>query len=80
MSNPRYIAFAIYGILIIEAGLLTPPVGLLVFTVKASVPDTTVTLSEVFRGSIPYWIMMLAVAVLLLAVPEVASWLPGRVF
>lgn len=74
------IAFAIYGILIIEAGLLTPPVGLLVFTVKASVPDPTVTLSEVFRGSIPYWIMMLAVAVLLLAVPGVASWLPGRVF
>lgn len=74
------IAFAIYGILIIEAGLLTPPVGLLVFTVKASVPDPTVTLSEVFLGSIPYWIMMLAVAVLILLVPEIASWLPGKMF
>lgn len=74
------IAFAIYGILIIEAGLLTPPVGLLVFTVKAAVPDPSVTLSDVFRGSIPYWIMMLAVAMLILAVPEIAAWLPGKMF
>ncbi len=74
------IAFAIYGILIIEAGLLTPPVGLLVFTVKAAVPDPTVTLSEIFRGSIPYWIMMLAVAMLIWAYPGLASWLPGKMF
>lgn len=72
------IAFAIYGILIIEAGLLTPPVGLLVFTVKAAVPDASVSLSDVFRGSLPYWILMLAVAWLILAVPELASWLPDK--
>ncbi len=72
------LAFAIFGILAIEAGLLTPPLGLLVYTVKGAIPE--VTLGEIFRGSIPYWIMMLAVAVLLLAVPEVASWLPGRMF
>lgn len=74
------IAFAIYGILIIEAGLLTPPVGLLVFTVKAAVPDPTVTLSAVFRGSLPYWVMMLAVAILILLVPGIASWLPQKMF
>lgn len=74
------IAFAIYGILIIEAGLLTPPVGLLVFTVKAAVPDPTVTLSAVFRGSLPYWLMMLGVALLIVAVPELASWLPAKMF
>lgn len=74
------IAFAIYGILIIEAGLLTPPVGLLVFTVKAAVPDASVSLSDVFRGSLPYLIMMIAVALLILAVPELASWLPNKMF
>lgn len=74
------IAFAIYGILIIQAGLLTPPVGLLVFTVKASVPDSTVTLTETFMGAIPYWIMMLLVAILVLAVPDLAAWLPGALF
>ena len=71
------VAFAIYGILIIEAGLLTPPMGLLVFTVKAAVPDSSVTLGDIFRGSIPYWIMMLGVAALLLLIPGLATWLPG---
>lgn len=70
------LAFAIFGILVIEAGLLTPPFGLLIFTVKASVPDSTVTLGEIFKGSIPYWIMILAVALLVLIFPSLASWLP----
>ena len=74
------IAFAIYGILIIEAGLLTPPMGILVFTVKAAVPDSSVTLGDIFRGSIPYWIMMLGVAALLLLMPGLATWLPGLMF
>jgi len=73
------IAFAIYGILIIEAGLLTPPVGLLVFTVKSAVPDTSVSLSDVFWGSLPYLIMIIAVAFLILAMPELASWLPDKI-
>jgi len=74
------IAFAIYGIMIIEAGLLTPPVGLLVYTVKASVPDKSVTLSEAFRGSIPYWILILIVAVSILFFPAIATWLPELTF
>ena len=73
------IAFAIYGILIIEAGLLTPPMGLLIFTVKASVPDPAVTLQSIFRGSIPYWILMIVVAIAILILPGLAAWLPGTV-
>ena len=74
------IAFAIYGILIIEAGLLTPPVGLLVYTVKGTVPDKTVTLGEAFKGAAPYWILILFVAVLILAFPAIATWLPSKSF
>ncbi len=73
------IAFAIYGILIIEAGLLTPPMGLLIFTVKAAVPDPDVTLQEIFRGAIPYWIVMLGVAISILVFPGLAAWLPETV-
>lgn len=73
------IAFAIYGILIIEAGLLTPPMGLLIFTVKATVPDPDVTLQEIFRGAIPYWIIMIGVAISILLIPPLASWLPTTV-
>jgi tripartite ATP-independent transporter DctM subunit len=71
------LAFAIIGILAIETGLLTPPFGLLVFTVKAAVSDSTLSLAEIFRGSIPYWIVLLLVVAALAAFPQLASFLPN---
>lgn len=71
------IAFAIMGILAIETGLLTPPFGLLVFTVKAAVPDKSVTLAEIFTGSIPYWVVLLLMVALLAVFPQVATFLPS---
>jgi len=70
------LAFAIFGILVIEAGLLTPPFGLLIFTVKAAVPDESVTLGMIFKGSIPYWLMLLLVSILVLVFPVLTTWLP----
>ena len=69
------LAFAIFGILAIEAGLLTPPLGLLVYTVKGAIPE--VGLGEIFKGSIPYWILMLVTMLLVWIFPALASWLPG---
>ena len=68
-------AFAIFGILAIEAGLLTPPLGLLVYTVKGAVPDSSVTLTEIFAGSIPYWMLMLVVMIIIWAFPITATFL-----
>ena len=70
-------AFAIFGILAIEAGLLTPPFGLIVYTVKGVLSGTghDVPLNQIFSGSIPYWIMMLIVMVLVVIFPGLASWL-----
>ena len=70
------LVFAIMGILAIETGLLTPPFGILVFTVKAAVPDRDVELAEIFRGSIPYWIVLLAVVAALAVFPQLATFLP----
>jgi C4-dicarboxylate transporter DctM subunit len=70
------LAFAIMGILAIETGLLTPPFGILVFTVKAAVPDKSVELAEIFRGAIPYWIVLLAVVAALAVFPQLATFLP----
>jgi TRAP-type C4-dicarboxylate transport system permease large subunit len=67
--------FAIYGILVIEAGLLTPPFGLLVYTVKVAVPDPLVTLADIFAGSTPYWIMLLLLGALIYWQPQLALWL-----
>ncbi len=66
-------AFAIFGILAIEAGLLTPPFGLLVYTVKGAVPDPSVTLKDIFSGSIPYWLLMLVVMAVVWLWPVTAT-------
>lgn len=71
------IAFAIFGILIIEAGLLTPPFGLLVYTVKGAVTDRDVRLSHIFRGATPYTLMIITAGVLVILVPSLATWLPS---
>lgn len=71
------IAFAIMGIITIEAGLVTPPLGLCVFTVKAAVREPDVTLATIFKGSIPYWIVLLLLVAMIATFPQVATWLPS---
>lgn len=70
------LAFAMIGIIAVETGLLTPPFGILAFTVKAALPDENITLSQIFIGAAPYWIALLAVIVCLAAFPEIATYLP----
>ena len=76
------IAFAIIGILAIEAGLLTPPFGLLVYTVKAAVQeeDESISIMEIFRSSTPYWMIMLIGLIAIVNFPGIATYLPSRVF
>ena len=71
------LAFAIIGIITIEAGLLTPPFGILVYTVKAALPNERVSAGEIFRGSIPFWLVMLGLVLLLILFPQIATWLPN---
>jgi TRAP-type C4-dicarboxylate transport system permease large subunit len=74
------IAFAVVGILAIEAGLLTPPFGLLVYTVKAAIRDDEVSVRTIFQSSIPYWIIMLIGMVAIVVFPEIANFLPDLMF
>lgn len=61
--------FGIVTIIAVEAGLLTPPLGLTVFVVQGILGDDEVSVSDVFKGSFPFVIAMLVVIVLLIAVP-----------
>jgi len=70
------LAFAIIGIIAVETGLLTPPFGILVFTVKAALPEENITLSQIFTGAMPYWIALLTVIICLALFPEIATYLP----
>ncbi len=71
------ISFAIIGILAIEAGLLTPPLGLCVYTVTGCIVDPDITLGRIFYGSVPYWILLIVLAILVMMYPGIANWLPA---
>ncbi|GAA4333299.1 TRAP transporter permease [Pigmentiphaga soli] len=72
------VVFALIGILVIEAGVLTPPFGIGVFVVKAAIPDRDITVRQIFAGAAPYWILILFVAWVVYEWPPLATWLPGR--
>jgi tripartite ATP-independent transporter DctM subunit len=72
------IAFAIIGILAIEAGILTPPFGLAVYTVKACVPDKDVSLGQIFRGAAPYWAFLVLEVFIIYWWPGIATYLPSK--
>jgi C4-dicarboxylate transporter DctM subunit len=44
--------------------------------VKAAVPDRDLPLGEIFRGSAPYWILLLLVVLCVFAFPSLATYLP----
>lgn len=68
--------FGILVVLVIELGLITPPIGINVFVVKAMVKD--VALTSVFKGVLPFALAMLAVLALLILVPDIAVYLPNK--
>lgn len=73
------ITFALIGILVIEAGVLTPPFGIGVFVVKAAIPDRNIKVSEIFSGSVPYWVLILFLAWIIYVWPALATWLPSQI-
>jgi C4-dicarboxylate transporter, DctM subunit len=74
------IAFAVIGVLAIEAGLLTPPFGILVFTVKSAIDDQDISIWSIFWSSTPYWVVLLIAVVLITFFPGIATFLPKLMF
>lgn len=68
--------FGVIVTLNMEAGLITPPVGLNLYVVQGIAPD--VPLSEVLKGSSPFIIMLCLGMVILCFWPELALWLPNK--
>jgi tripartite ATP-independent transporter DctM subunit len=66
--------FGIVLVLLVEIGLLTPPVGLVLFVLKGM--SDSVSLRDIALGVIPFIFLMLAFIGLLYAFPEIVLWLP----
>jgi tripartite ATP-independent transporter DctM subunit len=67
--------FGVVCVIMMEAGLITPPVGLNVYTLAGVVKD--VPMSTIFRGSMPFLVAMLAVTILIAIFPGIALYLPS---
>tara|TARA_A100001011_G_scaffold168086_1_gene176960 strand:+ start:111282 stop:112586 length:1305 start_codon:yes stop_codon:yes gene_type:complete len=70
--------FGIVVVIVLEMGLISPPVGLNVFVVKSVAQD--VSMGTIFRGIWPFWIAMGVCLVILVAFPEIATFLPNTMF
>ena len=59
-----------------QLGLLLPPHGLLLMTMKGVAPPQ-VTMADIFRAVTPYVVMSIILLALVFWVPAVATWLPA---
>jgi C4-dicarboxylate transporter, DctM subunit len=67
--------FGILMIVLIEMALITPPVGLNLYVVQGARRGGS--MSEVMLGAVPYVLVMLAMALALIAFPQIALYLPS---
>jgi tripartite ATP-independent transporter DctM subunit len=66
--------FAIIVVIMVEVGLIHPPVGMNLFVIQAQAPDVRIT--AIYRGIIPFLIAPFILIVLLFLFPDIALWLP----
>ena len=70
--------FGIMFLICMQMGLLLPPHGLLLMTMKGVAPPT-VTMAHIFRAVAPYVVMSFIVLVAVFFFPPLATWLPGTI-
>src|SRR5207248_10301733 len=67
--------FGVLFLICMQLGLLTPPFGLLLFTMKGVAP-ASITMHEVYAAALPYIVFGLIVLVAIFFFPAIATWLP----
>ena len=76
--------FAMLVIMSIEIGLITPPVGLNVYTVRSvavQMPEgENLTLEDIFKGILPFFFLSIVALIILIAVPPISTFLPSKMF
>lgn len=65
-------------VIVLEMGLISPPVGVNVFIVKSVVPD--VKIETIFAGIMPFWLAMILTLALIVVFPQIALLLPNAMY
>jgi tripartite ATP-independent transporter DctM subunit len=73
--NPIW--FGVIIVIVTQMGVITPPVGVNVYVVGGI--DRSISLQTVFRGAMPFLLIMILTCALLMVFPQIATWLPGVV-
>ncbi len=68
--------FGVFLVIVVEIGLITPPVGFNLFVIQGITKRDIVFIS---RGAIPFFFMMIIAVVILTLFPEIATYLPSTV-
>jgi C4-dicarboxylate transporter, DctM subunit len=69
--------FGVVIVLVAEMGVITPPVGVNVFVIKGIAPE--VPLHQIFRGIFPFLGALVVLTLLIMAFPQIATFLPSLV-
>ncbi|MBM6550086.1 TRAP transporter large permease [Marinomonas ostreistagni] len=67
--------FGVFVVILVELGQLTPPLGVILFVVASS--SDKVKVEDVVLGTLPFFIVIVAFLLLLIAVPDIALFLPS---
>ncbi|MBU2964638.1 TRAP transporter large permease [Amphritea sp. 2_MG-2023] len=71
--------FGIIVTLLMEVGMITPPVGLNLFVLSA-ITKNEVNVTQAAKASLPYWLILLMAVALLTISPSIVLWLPNTIF
>ncbi len=74
--NFNTIWFGVIMVIVLEVGLITPPVGLNVFVIKGAVPD--VPLTTIFKGVWPFIVAASICIAIIILFPQIAVFLPSK--
>lgn len=67
--------FGILTVIAIEIGLLTPPFGLSVYTIKSAMNEPGLRVGEIFQGAFPFVLAMVSSLIVIAMFPQIATWL-----
>jgi TRAP-type C4-dicarboxylate transport system permease large subunit len=66
--------FGVFLVLVVEMAQITPPVGFNLFIIQGLTDDS---LSYIAKVTLPYLVIMILFTILLIAMPQIALWLPN---
>lgn len=67
--------FGVIAVMLMEMGIITPPVGMGVFALSSMAPD--IPMATIFRGVLPFVLAMFTCIMLIIIFPGIALWLPS---